>query len=87
MPTVAVMTFMSGTRRRRSGRYTRNSIATASTPEAIMPHTSTSTGGSFGMSHSVESAPMEPSISSSPCAKWMMPVARMIIAKPSATRL
>ena len=87
MPTVAVITFMSGTRRSRSGRYTRNSIATASTPEAIIPQASTSTAGSLGMSHSVDRALMEPSISSSPCAKWMMPVARMIMAKPSATRL
>ena len=52
-----------------------------------MPTATTRMSGSTGSSHNDVSPHMAPSIISSPCAKWMMLVARMIIAKLMATRL
>jgi hypothetical protein len=52
-----------------------------------MPTATTRSSGRTGSNHSEVSPHMAPSIITSPWAKWMMLVARMIMAKPSATRL
>ena len=57
------------------------------TPDETMPTATTRMSGSTGSNHNDVSPHMAPSIISSPWAKWMMLVARMIIAKPRATRL